>query len=215
MKIRFLCTVSALVISSFSYSQNIQFVTPNTGTQGYGLSVGISGQNTSFGQGTATTIVWFSKGNTVIYPTNSTVISTTEIDADFSFTTGHPTGFYDVNVFNSIDGIITLTDGFKIDSLFTGLPEIHSNNGNIEFSFYPNPIKNDIEISYNLMKSAAVSLLVYDIAGKLVKTIVDEKQPKGTFVIEENFDDLGLMPGTYFLRLTIENNMQVMKFVKL
>jgi hypothetical protein len=65
---------------------------------------------------------------------------------------------------------------------------------------YPNPFNPGTVISYSLPKSSFVKLIVYDILGNEVASLVNEKQSVGTYEI--GFDGSGLSSGVYFYVLT-------------
>lgn len=65
---------------------------------------------------------------------------------------------------------------------------------------YPNPFNPGTVISYSLPKSSFVKLIVYDILGNEVASLVNEKQSVGTYEI--GFDGTGLSSGVYFYVLT-------------
>ena len=90
-------------------------VNPSTGYRNQSLSVSISGQNTHFDQVLYGYNVWFSQGSTTIYPQNISPSSTTLINTNFYFNSYYPLGYYDVNVFNNIDGVVTKTAGFLLE----------------------------------------------------------------------------------------------------
>lgn len=69
---------------------------------------------------------------------------------------------------------------------------------------FPNPFKSEASLSYHLEKAAAVSLSVYDLAGKLVKTLVDQPQQPGGYTIKWNAENV--KPGVYFLRIQSGKN---------
>src|ERR1017187_9118065 len=95
----------SLGAASISCAQSISNVNPASGNLGQTLSVSISGQSTSFGQGTSTTNVWFSQGSsTLVYPNSVTITNSGLLIAGFIFPNSIPSGSYDVNVLNSIDG---------------------------------------------------------------------------------------------------------------
>jgi hypothetical protein len=79
---------------------------------------------------------------------------------------------------------------------------------NFEFRLYqnkPNPFHKLTAISYQLGTDSHVSLKIFDITGKLVKTLVDEPRETGIYNVEwEGFDDTGLKApsGIYFFRLS-------------
>jgi photosystem II stability/assembly factor-like uncharacterized protein len=64
---------------------------------------------------------------------------------------------------------------------------------------YPNPFNPSSKIKYQLSKSEYVMINVYDISGKTVKTLVNEKQNAGTY--EVKMDASGLSSGVYFYRI--------------
>jgi hypothetical protein len=69
---------------------------------------------------------------------------------------------------------------------------------------YPNPFCGITKINYSLETSGFVSLKVYDIFGRKVKTLVNEIQTNGTHIIP--FDASSLDKGTYFYSLQVGNN---------
>ena len=68
--------------------------------------------------------------------------------------------------------------------------ELHSN--------YPNPFNPTTTISYTLTQAAPVLLRVYDVRGRLVRTLTDGIQPGGLHTL--TFDAAGLPSGPYFYR---------------
>ncbi len=65
---------------------------------------------------------------------------------------------------------------------------------------YPNPFNPRTVIRYSLIGNRFVNLKVYDILGKEVSTLVNEKQSPGMYQVE--FDGSGLPSGIYFYKLT-------------
>ena len=64
---------------------------------------------------------------------------------------------------------------------------------------YPNPFNPSTTITYVLPKSSAVRLTIYDVLGREVSVLVDERRNAG--VHEVKFDASGLSSGVYFYRL--------------
>ena len=206
---------SGFLLNTGPNPPQIIVVDPNSAYRGQTLLVNISGQNTYFDQGSSTTFVWFNQGSsTIIYADLVNVTTTTELIAGFIIPNDAALGFWDVNIYDQTDGIVTLNNGFRIDSLGTGI-EVESIDGKVMFGFYPNPFKDQIEISYNLNESAVVLLEIYDGSGKIVKTIINENQSRGSYLLKEDFKGLGLKPGLYFIRLNAGDNELIMKMMKL
>jgi hypothetical protein len=65
---------------------------------------------------------------------------------------------------------------------------------------YPNPCNPSTVIGYQLSVGSRVTLKVYDILGREVATLVDEKKNEGTY--EVPFDVSRISSGIYFYRLT-------------
>ncbi|MBK8552303.1 MAG: T9SS type A sorting domain-containing protein [Ignavibacteria bacterium] len=65
---------------------------------------------------------------------------------------------------------------------------------------YPNPFNPVTNLEFGISKLGFVSLKVYDILGKEVVTLVNEKLSPGKYKVE--FDGSGLPSGVYFYRLT-------------
>jgi len=100
-------------------------VNPNNGQQGQSLSVTITGRDTHFHQGTEVfnqgtpTNVWlsgFSQESPTVYLRFSWSVSDTLLIATFDIPCDAPTGLHNVSVQNDIDGILTLYNGFTINS---------------------------------------------------------------------------------------------------
>jgi flagellar hook assembly protein FlgD len=62
-------------------------------------------------------------------------------------------------------------------------------------------------ISYSVSRTSRVDLGIYDVTGKLVRTLVDGKVEPGSQSIDWNRTDNGgrrVANGTYFYRLTVD-----------
>lgn len=84
------------------------------------------------------------------------------------------------------------------------------------FQNYPNPFNSATLISYTLSRKARVRLEIFNIAGQLVKVLVDEEQSAGNHQISwEGKDSKGRpMPsGIYLYKLSFEGDVQVKKMV--
>lgn len=76
---------------------------------------------------------------------------------------------------------------------------------------YPNPFNPGTTIKYELPRASLVSLQVYDILGREVSVLVNERKDPG--VHEVSFDGSNLASGVYFYRLQTENFVSSKKFI--
>ncbi|HXF90686.1 MAG TPA: T9SS type A sorting domain-containing protein, partial [Candidatus Nitrosotenuis sp.] len=67
---------------------------------------------------------------------------------------------------------------------------------------YPNPFNPVTTIEYEIPRRCGVTITVYDIAGKRIKTLVSEEQEAGVYQVK--FDATHLSSGTYFYELKTE-----------
>jgi chitinase len=79
------------------------------------------------------------------------------------------------------------------------------------FNNYPNPFNPSTTIRYELPKTSQVILSVYDILGREVSVLVNERKDAG--VHEVKFDAAGLASGVYFYRLQAGNFVQTRKLL--
>jgi hypothetical protein len=168
---------------------------PDTAMQGSSLKVTITGQNTSyFAQGTET--VWFTQGTaTSIHPTNVTIVSNTQIDADFAIPLFAPLGYYDINTFDLIDGYLVKPDGFKVVKNSVSVEEISSV---LDYDIYPNPVSDQINIFIQPGNEISFSICLFDIGGR---TIYLSGNKKISSEHHEKIDMSELTPGNYFIRI--------------
>jgi uncharacterized delta-60 repeat protein len=82
------------------------------------------------------------------------------------------------------------------------------------FSIYPSPFKNFTTIRYSLLKPSSVSLSIYDVSGKLVRTLLNESKPTGHFdMVWDGLSDRNerANPGIYFFVLKVNSDTQQKK----
>jgi hypothetical protein len=68
---------------------------------------------------------------------------------------------------------------------------------------YPNPFNPMTKIKFDVPKSSFVTLKIYDILGKEVASLVNEKLQPNSYAID--FNASGLNSGVYFYQLTVDN----------
>ncbi|MCK4329197.1 T9SS type A sorting domain-containing protein [candidate division WOR-3 bacterium] len=82
----------------------------------------------------------------------------------------------------------------------------------------PNPFNSETAISYSMISKEMVSLKVYDLAGRVVRTLVDNTQNAGNYNIRwDGKDDKGnrLASGIYFYRIDIGGFKSMRKMILL
>lgn len=112
--IRILFCLFGIVFHNMLFAQTIQSVVPGSTPEGSSLMVTLTGQNTTFGQGTTTTQVWFNQGSTTLVPVAVTINSSTNLMAQLDVPYGTPLGLYQTNVQNSVNGLINLPLSFEV-----------------------------------------------------------------------------------------------------
>lgn len=76
---------------------------------------------------------------------------------------------------------------------------------------YPNPFNPVTSIQYSVAGDQLVSLKVYDLLGREVATLVNERQPAGHYRV--TFDARNLGSGIYFYKLSVGEFIQTRKMV--
>ncbi len=109
------------------------------------------------------------------------------------------------------NGIIytTVTGGLTdVQNISTEIPSVYSLKQN-----YPNPFNPRTVISFQLPAVSNVKLRVYDITGKEVAMLVNERLQAGTY--ETTFDGSGLNSGVYFYKLITDGFTETKKMILL
>lgn len=96
------------------------------------------------------------------------------------------------------------SEGSVISKSSSGAKDVSVQGGEVIKSYdvyqnYPNPFNPSTVINYQLPERNLVTIKVYDILGKVVKTLVNEYKDQGRYSVP--FDGSGLASGVYFYRL--------------
>jgi hypothetical protein len=90
----------------------------------------------------------------------------------------------------------------------------HFNKG-ISANVYPNPFTRSTNIEYELTRSTKVNIAVYDMFGKLVSPLCNEKQQAGKHLIQFSTDDSGYTEGIYFIIFEADGIRTVKKLIRI
>jgi hypothetical protein len=91
----------------------------------------------------------------------------------------------------------SLSDIIGVQNIATEIP--------LQFSLkqnYPNPFNSMCNVQFSMCNAGNVKLVVYDVQGREVRTLVNERLQAGTY--ETSFDGSMLNSGVYFYKLTTD-----------
>lgn len=122
-----------------------------------------------------------------------------------------------VTVHDNLVFVADYDDGLYIirNDLITGVNDF-SGAGTTDFILednFPNPFNSVSQISYTLPFESFVKLSVYDLTGREIKTLVNQRQPAGKYSI--SFDATDLYSGFYFYKLQAGSSEQSRKVILL
>jgi photosystem II stability/assembly factor-like uncharacterized protein len=96
--------------------------------------------------------------------------------------------------------------GIFVNNISTEVPDNYSLHQN-----YPNPFNPSTNIKFEILKNENVTLTIYDMLGREISTLVNEKLQPGTY--EVTFDGSNLPSGAYFYKLTSGNFVETKKML--
>jgi hypothetical protein len=76
---------------------------------------------------------------------------------------------------------------------------------------YPNPFNPSTRIFYRLDRAENVNITIYDLLGREIRTLVNEKKEPGEYNVI--FDSGNLSSGIYFYRAILSSNIYVKKLI--
>ena len=72
-------------------------------------------------------------------------------------------------------------------------------NANLSYNFYPNPVESILTVEYYLEKPSSVTISLYNLDGRLIKTVVKPISSSGIYT--EQIDYSSLAKGTYIISI--------------
>ncbi len=109
-------------------------------------------------------------------------------------------------VVDTSEGTFSIDPATGIETQDTEIPDEYKLSQN-----YPNPFNPLTRIEFAIPNDEFVNLTVYNMLGKTITTLVNERMPTGNYEI--NFDASDLSSGVYFYRLTAGNFVNIKKMV--
>lgn len=90
-----------------------------------------------------------------------------------------------------------------------------SDNNFIEYSvsIYPNPISDQLYIQYSLLKPANVEIKLFDLQGKLCKTLLSEIKSASNYTSSFNINQNQIAKGVYLIETTIGHTSNTQKII--
>ncbi|MGQ9678401.1 MAG: C25 family cysteine peptidase [bacterium] len=107
------------------------------------------------------------------------------------------------------------SEGFYLDDIQVATAESLFYQPPETFGFlrlFPNPCRNRTTIFYALNQTSSISITLFDVGGRMIKTFVHKEQPAGYYALSwDGTDKEGnvVPPGVYFLHLTIPTELRL------
>ncbi len=112
----------------------------------------------------------------------------------------------EIEIANTIDANIIIS---TTENLLSSYDYSIGNNIN----FFPNPFKNNINIEFFLNESTDIEIKLYNVHGQEVKTIINDRIPKGKNIM--TCQRLDLQNGIYLIRIKSNNQVVIKKILHL
>ncbi len=106
--------------------------------------------------------------------------------------------------YNTFDTTLNVTDAGIADN----------SPGNMNWSVFPNPFKDQLEIHYALSEPGPVEITVCDILGKNVATVLSKNQQPGDYISVFDASALNLTEGIYLITMRANGGIETQRIVK-
>lgn len=128
------------------------------------------------------------------------------LDNAYSITISPKFGFIDIDASNIIFNKNIYLSGCKISGTVYGILTSINDEKQLPLTYalfqnYPNPFNPSTAIGYQLSANSFITLNVYDILGRRVKTLVNKQQGPGNYNVQFYGDNL--TSGIYFYRIKV------------
>lgn len=149
--------------------------------------------------------------NNSFYTNNSTINATPSAGLMVGYSADLPSGdgciaAWTANSLPYRANVCLLNFPIGIGNINTGIPNKFNLSQN-----YPNPFNPNTKIDYSIPKKGFVSLKIFDILGREIKTLVNENKTVGNYSID--FNGTEFPSGVYFYKLTCNDFTDVKKMI--
>ena len=116
---------------------------------------------------------------------------------------------------DQVSGVSRVLTAIVKDSDLLAVDQVSDNKNEVKMDLYPNPVHDEAYLSYKLHEDSKVKIEIYDVSGKLIKTVLDKNQAYGKYVEKIEIAKLSLTKGNYILQLKINDTIKKsVKFIK-
>lgn len=200
-------------LSGWSTGNNGTIIATTTGGYAVGMPVLTSPQNNSTGISLTPQLQWntvsgaanyrlqlSTDSNFVTMLINDSTLSTNSYSVLSGVLQNNMRYYWRVQAKNG-NGSGLYSGTWNFNTSLTGISQINTEiSGEFRlYNNYPNPFNPSTTIKFDLPKNAFTMLIVYDAAGREVKTLVNENLSAGTY--SYSFNAEGLSSGIYFYRI--------------
>ena len=106
------------------------------------------------------------------------------------------------------------TDLTTLNEIVTEVNTTGGAKGASNYENYPNPTKNDTNISFELMKDSKVNLSVYNLLGtEVYRVINNERRVAGKYVERVDLRGINIASGSYILKLEVDGEVITSKLI--
>jgi len=227
---------SNVLMKTTNGGNNWSSLTSGVGSEAYGVK--FTDQNTGYicGQGgilktTNAGVSWttsysnnkmnnmyFINANTGFAVGNDGIIRTNNAGATWTIQYSLSSDLYQIMFYGNYVGYAAGKDGLVVKTtnggsigiqpISTEIPSAYSLSQN-----YPNPFNPTTKIKFDVVRLGDVKIVVYDVMGREVQTLVNESLKPGTY--EASFDGSTLNSGVYFYKLITDGFTETKKMLML
>ena len=115
-------------------------------------------------------------------------------------------------VAKTVSGCQNEFDSTIVISCLSGIEKVENQTVNI--SLYPNPFQSSTTIAYNLNHPSKINIILLDITGKQIATIISQNQIPGAYQFDINVEKYHLNPGVYLLKFMMDDEVVSRRLVK-